>query len=1132
MSTIKINFDTADNPEVPTLVLGRKNGDKLGLINAKEVSVTEKMAESSEISFKVYKKIDGEIDEIWDEIRNFKLVYCVEWNKWFEISVEINEENDEITKTVYGTELGRAELSQINLYDIEINTEKDIERDAYVVPTVLYRPDDPSSSLLHRILEKAPHYRILHVDSTIKDIQRMFSFDDTSIHDAFNDIAEEIKCLFVYHSDSYKDELVRRVVSVYDLESNCLNPNCKYRGEFTGICPECGSTDILEGYGEDTGIFVTADEFAEELELTTDVDKVKNCFKLEAGDDLMTATVRNCNPNGSDYIWYITDDIKMEMSEELVEKLDSYDKLYDDYQNGEITQIDDNYITSYNFYAKQYNDQYANNYNGEQEDYEAPVELIEKPVNGYPELMDVYYNTVDFELYLRNVLMPSVEISDTSAADQLAKLITSGDLSPISLENLDVVSVYTANNNVLSMAKVIVDSRYKVEIQETTVVDPDTGETTEYPMLIKKDGLANVWRGRFIVTNYSDEEDTAELEEGQYVDISINDDYEKFVRQKIDKVMNKEEVENVSIVGLFKMEIEDFKKEMKFYCLNRLNSFHDACQACIDILVEQGIPEGQTWSGKDPSIYDDLYAPYLEKLEALDAEIKIRGEEIDVVSKLRSHVIDIRNDIQNKLDFQKYLGEDLWIEFCSHRREDKYSNKNYVSDGLDNAQLFEKAQEFIKTATKEIYKSAEQQNSISTTLRNLFANPKFRVLLNYFQIGNWIRVQIDDVVYKLRLITYEIDYEDLENISVEFSDITKAKDSISDINDILSRANKMATSYDSVKRQSEQGESSKTQLNDWVNNGLALTQLKIINNAENQNVTWDSRGILCREYLPETDEYDPRQLKIINRGLYVTDDNWAHAKAGIGNFIFYNPKTKETENGYGVIADTLVSNLILSEEVGIYNERNSITLDDNGFTLTINGDKANNDTTFSIVKKTTEESLVTDSLGNTSVETVTNEEKLFVVDELGNLVLSGNILINADALEEGTTLGDVSDPNRFDEKINDKVKVVDDRLTDYVNDIDQYMSFDSDTGLILGAKDSPYKTVIDNQGMYFEEQLTDNTSATIAYINNQQLCIPKAKIELELSIGNFTHIPHMDGSVSIVWDERDTAMSVMKMRRG
>ena len=60
-----------------------------------------------------------------------------------------------------------------------------------------------------------------------------------------------------------------------------------------------------------------------------DTDSVKNCFKLEAGDDLMTATVRNCNPNGTDYIWYLSDSIKEDMSYGLQRKIEAYNSLFD-----------------------------------------------------------------------------------------------------------------------------------------------------------------------------------------------------------------------------------------------------------------------------------------------------------------------------------------------------------------------------------------------------------------------------------------------------------------------------------------------------------------------------------------------------------------------------------------------------------------------------------------------------------------------------------------------------------------------------------------------------------------------------------------------------------------------------------
>ena len=52
-------------------------------------------------------------------------------------------------------------------------------------------------------------------------------------------------------------------------------------------------------------------------------------------------------------------------------------------------------------------------------------------------------------------------------------------------------------------------------------------------------------------------------------------------------------------------------------------------------------------------------------------------------------------------DFESYLGEHYNI-FCSYRREDTYDNKNYISDGLNNAEIIQRAKEFIQIAKKEL----------------------------------------------------------------------------------------------------------------------------------------------------------------------------------------------------------------------------------------------------------------------------------------------------------------------------------------------------------------------------------------------------------------------------------------------
>lgn len=1002
---IKIDFDAAHNPQSPTIILAKKNGDKLGRLDAVEIESTDSMNDASEISFKVYKTVDDNKNNLWDEIVNFRLIYCLEWNQWFEITVETDEDTKTV-KTVTGINLGRAELSQIMLYNVEINTEDDIAREDYDKdhPTIFYNPDRPSSSLLHRMLEKAPHYTIGHVDSTIAKIQRTFSFDDKSICDGFQDVAEEIKCLFVFDVNADKYGNLKRVVSAYDLESNCHK--CGYRGEYTDVCPKCGSTDIDEGYGKDTTIFVTADEIADSINMSSDTDSIKNCFKLEGGDDLMTATIRNCNPNGSDYIWYISDDTKHDMSDELVKAIDSYNKLYAKYQNDYVYLSDkEDIINRYNeliakygnknIYLKSSVDERLFSSQNEhlatkkEAGYNNDLQEIELPVKGYPALMNAYYNTIDLSLYLTNGLMPIVEMSDTNAEKEAAKL-TAANLSPVAVEKIDNISVATADSVVLSMAKVVVDStRYKIKVHDGSTLSGTKPDPTR------------IWTGCFDVTNYSDEEDRFTSKE---ISVTINSDYEKFIKQKIDKTLAKEDSDNkYGISKLFDIDgsLDDFKKELQKYCLNRLISFRDACQSCIDILVEQGVNEGSSWSKE---LYDELYTPYIDRMNALEKEMKVRQDEIYLISGrrdddgdlkeygLQNYIIDEKNKTQDILNFQQYLtnynaGVNLWLEFCSFRREDKYSNENYISDGLNNAELFEKANEFIGVAKDDIYKSSELQTTISADLKNLLLIGKFAPLVDDFAIGNWLRVMIDDKLYKLRLIGYTINYDDLDNISVEFSDTVRVKSSVKSIKGVLEQASSMATSYSYVQRQAKQGEKGTDIVNNWLDNGLDVTHTKIVGGSDNQTQSWDNHGMLFRKFDEVSNDYEPTQMKIINSTIAVTDDNWATTKTAIGKYYYTDPDTGDTVSAYGINAETIIGKLFLGKNIELKNEAGTLIFDDNGLEVSHGNNK------------------VSISPKNDNVIDITNgDESVFNVNDKGELYISGNIMARSLELDTGVKI--------------------------------------------------------------------------------------------------------------------------------
>ena len=67
--------------------------------------------------------------------------------------------------------------------------------------------------------------------------------------------------------------------------------------------------------------------------------------------------------------------------------------------------------------------------------YNSDLAKLEVSVTGYANLLNALYNSIDFEGYLRSVLMPDAKLSDTSAATELAKLTTQ-NLSPVAVQNV------------------------------------------------------------------------------------------------------------------------------------------------------------------------------------------------------------------------------------------------------------------------------------------------------------------------------------------------------------------------------------------------------------------------------------------------------------------------------------------------------------------------------------------------------------------------------------------------------------------------------------------------------------------------------------------------------------------------
>lgn len=939
-----------------SFVLSTADHRHLGqLTNIDDSSVTVKcnLNSADEISFDVYKEIETNgttiVEANWDKIIPLKYIYCVELDEYFVIDVQLDDKKQTLIKSITGSGAGEMELSNINIYGLEVNSDEDIDRDDYVV-TYFYNTD-ANKSLLNRALDRAPQWSVGHVDGSLKNLQRTFSVDGTDIYSFLTgDVAEQFNCMFILDS-------VERTINAYDLYTVCKT--CGYRGDYDNECPECGSTD-LDYYGEDTLVYVDSANLTEDVQLTTDTDSIKNCFHLTAGDDEMNSAIMLMNPNGSRYITYFSEETLDDMPDELVEKLNTYDKDYDYYSNTYSMEFDSSLVSSYNTVVDKYKTDYYNfTYNTVTEEGTELSQMI-TPLVGYENLTKYYYEASALRNYLKSEQMPtsrstsSQNINSTTEAEAVNEAYTKGIFSSIGTKIYSSSTTRDyAENAIKQYAKAFVKSGY-------VTVDVEKDGNGKSTASWSAGSSSGTWTGRLLITNASDDEDYTLT---NTFSITISADGDAYNSQAIiKKIMANQSTKDGSLFDplgycslyykttsnatpQFLDQTAEYTEAIKSYCVSRLESFSAALNAALIVL--QDTTTNCSDIGKST-----LQSHYTNLVTITNAELSLRTQEQDKADRLIDAITAKRTMIRTLLNMEYYLNNaytsnvepyssvttytagalwydstdeqaykydgtnwntitlaeynaeyatrDLFKTFCIYRREDAYSNDNYVSDSLTQQELFDNAKDFLKKANEELKTAATPQHSISSTLYNLFLMDEFQPLRTKFKLGNWIRVRAGDEVYRLRLISYTFNWGGMTTISTEFSDVTIAPGIVNDIQSVLSQASSLAGSYSYTATQANKGATANKTIEKWVESGLSSALVNISNNNE-EEVTIDSNGIWARTWDDIEEAYNPEQFRITHNILAFTEDGWTTVSTALGeqDYTYYDADTNTWKSGTG-----------------------------------------------------------------------------------------------------------------------------------------------------------------------------------------------------------------------------------------
>lgn len=170
----------------------------------------------------------------------------------------------------------------------------------------------------------------------------------------------------------------------------------------------------------------------------------------------------------------------------------------------------------------------------------------------------------------------------------------------------------------------------------------------------------------------------------------------------------------------------------------------------------------------------------------------------------------------------------------------------------------------------------------------------------YLNVGNGL-------VITPYIIEFELDFEDKSKFSILFSNRFKRHDNVNTLKDMLERSYSTSRNFDASKYIYNQTVGQASMVSKFMSDSLDAAKNTILA-ASNQSVIINGAGI----HVGGDSKY---QLRIVDRMIAMTDDNWSTAKLAIGRFA-----SPEVGEYWGVNAEVIGGKLVVGNNLIIENK--------------------------------------------------------------------------------------------------------------------------------------------------------------------------------------------------------------------
>lgn len=227
----------------------------------------------------------------------------------------------------------------------------------------------------------------------------------------------------------------------------------------------------------------------------------------------------------------------------------------------------------------------------------------------------------------------------------------------------------------------------------------------------------------------------------------------------------------------------------------------------------------------------------------------------------------------------------------------------YMTANVSEYQKYSVQKELFDYAANILSDLATPTYEFSVDSGNFIFNEEFAEYRDSLELGKGFYLRMHDgLVITPIVIEFELDFDAKNNFSLIFSNRFKRHDNVNTLKNMIEKSYSTTRSFDVNKHIYNQAANQASQVSQFMSSSFDAAKNAIIA-AANQSVVIDGTGV----HVGGDDGY---QLRIIDKMIAMTDDNWANAKIAIG--LCASPETGEY---WGVNADVLGGKIIIGNNL-------------------------------------------------------------------------------------------------------------------------------------------------------------------------------------------------------------------------